>query len=63
MIDLTGRDDVPVPEPFSPRDGTAVLDVLDDEQLRPLLLRDMRTALASDLFEGYRQGFAAGLSR
>lgn len=50
-------------EPFSLNDGAAVLEVIDDAHLRPLLLRDMRTALAPDLLDGYRRGFAAGLAR
>lgn len=48
-------------EPFADEDGAAVLRVLDDDLLRPLLHRDMRSALASDLLDGYRRGFAAGL--
>lgn len=50
-------------EPFSSHDGAAVLDVLDDACLRPLLVRDMRTTFAPELLNGYRNGFAAGLSR
>lgn len=50
-------------EPFAPDDGAAVLKVLDDDQLRPLLLRHMRSALAADLLDGYRRGFAAGIER
>lgn len=50
-------------EPFAPEDGAAVLRVLDDEQLRNHLHRDMRSALASDLLDGYRRGFTAGLRR
>lgn len=50
-------------EPFTPHDGAAVLEVLDDRRLRPLLGRDMRTSLAMDLLDGYRKGIAVGLSR
>lgn len=50
-------------EAFAPIDGTAVLDTLLDAQLRPVLLRHMRSELAADLIDGYTKGFAAGLKR
>ena len=49
--------------PFAPEDGAAVLEILDDERLRPLLERHMRGVLASEMLDGYRRGFAAGLRR
>lgn len=50
-------------EAFDPSDGHAVLDVLNDALLRPVLLRHMRNGLATDLLDGYTRGFAAGLDR
>jgi predicted nucleotidyltransferase len=49
--------------PFTPDDGAAVLEILDDARLRSLLERHMRGALASEMLDGYRRGFAAGLGR
>lgn len=49
--------------PFAPEDGAAVLEILDDERLRSLLERHMRGALAPEMLNGYRRGFAAGLRR
>lgn len=50
-------------EAFAPVDGRAVIDTLDDAQLRPVLLRHMRSGLSADLLDGYSKGFAAGLER
>lgn len=47
--------------PFTRLDGRKVLDILDDPVQRQLLIRQMRKALASDLIDAYRRGFAAGL--
>lgn len=48
---------------FSPQDGHAVLDVLRDSGNRTALERDMRSALAADLLDGYTKGFVAGAAR
>lgn len=50
-------------EAFYPSDGQAVLDVLNDASLTPVLLRHMRSGLAPDLLDGYARGFTAGLDR
>lgn len=49
--------------PFAMSDGSAVVDVLNDFQLRSQLVRDMRGDLAPALLDAYEQGFTAGLER
>lgn len=48
--------------PFSPADGTAVLDVLHDPSLRPALERQMGRALAVDMLDGFARGFERGMN-
>lgn len=48
--------------PFALTDGSAVVDVLDDFQLRTQLVRDMRSELSPALLDAYSSGFAAGLA-
>lgn len=48
---------------FSPQDGQAVLDVLEDPGNRAALERDMRSMLAAELLAGYTKGFTAGSAR
>lgn len=48
--------------PFTRHDGQKVLDILGDPIQRPLLIRQMRTAMAGDLIDAYLTGFAAGLA-
>lgn len=50
-------------EPFTHTDGSDVVDVLRDVQLRARLERDMRSELASALLDAYALGFATGLKR
>lgn len=48
-------------QPFTESDGSAVMDVLSDQRLRSLLIRDMRGELSPCLLDAYERGFAAGL--
>lgn len=50
-------------EAFTPADGKAVGDVLNDPVQRQKLLRQMRNSLAPDLIDAYRSGFLVGLDR
>lgn len=50
-------------EGFVPADGIAIVNTLEDVQLRPQLLRHMRSEFAPTLIDAYARGFIAGLER
>lgn len=50
-------------QPFALTDGSAILDILRDVQLRPQLVRGMRSEFAPALIDAYSLGFAAELGR